>query len=158
MRRPHFSRGFTLLELLVTISVIGLIATLAITALNNSRVRARDAKRLADLKQFHQAMELCADDNGGSYTTPTNCCSGITGANNNIFQCTNAAGNGIKQYLPQLDPDVKDPSTPTTDCNGLNNAACEYAFRATPASGGYTIYYYLERNGQNKLLTHRGLE
>ena len=55
-------KGFTLIELLVVIAIIGLLSTLAVVALNSARRRARDAKRVADIKQVQTALELYYND------------------------------------------------------------------------------------------------
>ena len=55
-------QGFTLIELLVVIAIIGLLSTLAVIALGSARVKARDSKRLADLKQVQTALELYYTD------------------------------------------------------------------------------------------------
>jgi prepilin-type N-terminal cleavage/methylation domain-containing protein len=57
-------KGFTLIELLVVVAIIGLLATLSIVALNNARARARDARRVADVKQIQTALELYYNDMG----------------------------------------------------------------------------------------------
>jgi prepilin-type N-terminal cleavage/methylation domain-containing protein len=55
-------KGFTLIELLVVIAIIGLLSTLSIIALNSARARARDAKRISDVKQMQVALELYFND------------------------------------------------------------------------------------------------
>ncbi len=61
--RDMNKKGFTLIELLVVIAIIGLLSTLAVVALGSAREKARDSKRLADLKQVQTALELYYTDN-----------------------------------------------------------------------------------------------
>jgi type II secretion system protein G len=65
----HQSKGFTLIELLVVVAIIGILATVVLSSLNTARARARDAKRLADVKTIQTALEMYANDNGGRYPT-----------------------------------------------------------------------------------------
>jgi prepilin-type N-terminal cleavage/methylation domain-containing protein len=54
--------GFTLVELLVVISIIGVLATLIITNLNEARVRARDVSKKQGLSQLKTALRLYYND------------------------------------------------------------------------------------------------
>lgn len=81
-------KGFTLIELLVVIAIIGLLSTLAVVALGNARVKARDSKRLSDLKQMQTALELYYTDQSNYPQT-----SGALGSTD--FACLNNAGWGV---------------------------------------------------------------
>ncbi len=58
-------KGFTLVELLVVISIIGLLSTIAIVSLGSARAKSRDTKRIADMKQLSTALEQFYSDQGG---------------------------------------------------------------------------------------------
>jgi prepilin-type N-terminal cleavage/methylation domain-containing protein len=59
MREKQKSKqGFTLIELLVVIAVIGLLASLILVALGSSRHKARNAKRIGDMTQLSNGLEL----------------------------------------------------------------------------------------------------
>ncbi len=61
------NKGFTLIELLVVIAIIGILSSVVLASLNNAREKARDARRISDVKNIQLALELQADDNNGSY-------------------------------------------------------------------------------------------
>jgi len=67
----NHKKGFTLIELLVVVAIMGMLAALAVVALNNARARARDARRISDVKQIQTALELYFLDNN-NYPTGTN--------------------------------------------------------------------------------------
>lgn len=78
-------KGFTLIELLVVIAIIGLLSTLAVVALGSARQKARDAKRLSDIKQVQTALELYYTDNN-AYPAVT----GVLGSAS--YACLGSAG------------------------------------------------------------------
>lgn len=64
MQARQKKQGFTLIELLIVIAIIGLLATLAIVSLTTAQRKARDTKRIADIKQLQNAVELYYSENG----------------------------------------------------------------------------------------------
>lgn len=56
--------GFTLIELLVIIAIIGLISSLSLVSLRGAQQKARDAKRLYDLKLIREAVIRFQLDHG----------------------------------------------------------------------------------------------
>ena len=51
------NKGFTLIELLVVIAIIGILASIVVVSTNSARIRARDTKRMGDLKTIQNALE-----------------------------------------------------------------------------------------------------
>ena len=60
-------RGFTLIEFLVVIAIIGILATIVLVSLNTARAKARDARRSSDMHQMALAMEMYYDSANSVY-------------------------------------------------------------------------------------------
>lgn len=77
LKIKNFSKGFTLVELLIVIAIIGVLSALLMANFIGVRQRARDAQRKADLRQIQSALELYRSDNGsypiGNYAALSNC-------------------------------------------------------------------------------------
>lgn len=122
-------KGFTLIELLVVIAIIALLSTLAVVALGSARVKARDAKRLADIKQIQTALELYYTDKSGY---PAGAALVLGGANAKCLGEGGFAGAGCAApiYMALI------PANPTP-----NGADYTYADQALAS---YTISFTLE--------------
>lgn len=71
--------GFTIVELLIVIVVIGILAAIVIVAYNGVQGRASDTQRVAAINSIRKALELYRTDNG-VYPTAIN--SGTSSAGN----------------------------------------------------------------------------
>ncbi len=130
-------QGFTLIELLVVVAIMGLLAALAVVALNNARQRARDARRVADVKQIQTALELYYLDNN-EYPNADATSSDIDG------KCISGNGaiadpcGGTPTYMAVIptNPSPKDDG----DCGNTS-----YTYTAVPTGDGdNNISYYIE--------------
>jgi len=113
-------KGFTLIELLLVISIIGLLSTLATTALGTARQKSRDSRRVADIKQIQGALEMYFNDNS-RYPFGT-----IGG----VVQTTGSLGDASHRVLSSQ--------------NGFNTSASGVSYMAKVPSdpGGESSYAY----------------
>ena len=56
-------RGFTLIELLLVIAIIGLLSTVVLASLNSSRTKAKDSRRIQEIRELQKALELYYSEN-----------------------------------------------------------------------------------------------
>lgn len=65
------NQGFTLIEMLVVISLIGILAALALVSFGASQKQARDTTRKSDLKQYQTALEMYGNATNGLFPSRT---------------------------------------------------------------------------------------
>lgn len=109
-------RAFTLIELLIVITIIGILAVALVPRLTGGPGRARDAQRKADLQQIATALEFYADDSGGNYPAST--------------ACVNALD--ITDYLTTVPSDPSDDGWAGSTCSG------DYTYVALSTDGDAT--------------------
>jgi type IV pilus assembly protein PilE len=84
-------RGFTLIEILVVIALIGVLAGLLIVSFQGVRKSARDGRRKADIEQIRAGLEMCRQQTR-SYPVGTNYLS--------VAACSNLFPSSIADPLP----------------------------------------------------------
>ena len=136
-------KGFTLIELLVVISIIGLLATIVLVSLNAARGKARDARRIADIKQISTAIELFYDVAGsypreGCNEDSSNGCSHSDDWWTGNGLAADYQGHNISEFI-QLPVDP------------INNSTYYYHYEphcsVSGTKQGYWIRYRLEKTG-----------
>ena len=56
--------GFTMIEVLVVATIIGVLASIGLVSYQSANKKSRDGKRKADMEQIRSALEIHKSDNG----------------------------------------------------------------------------------------------
>lgn len=139
--------GFTLVEVLVVVGIIGLLASVVLVGLGTFRTRSRDARRIADLREVQNALELYYTGNNsypkvtgwenlekaltGATIGISNIANDPLGGNNTYYYCYSTVDASPQGYIlgakfedssnPALSDSVKSASG--FDCNALIDCA-----------------------------------
>ena len=111
-------RGFTLIEVLVAVTIIAVLTSIGIVSYQAANRRARDAKRKSDLEQVRSALEMYKADNNWYPNTGSG-----------SWANTTYLGTPLNNYLSPI------PSSP--------KAGEVYYYKATNSSGGRYYGYCL---------------
>lgn len=147
--------GFTLMELLVVVAIIGLISSVAFVSMQRARAEARDTKRLADIDAVHNALELYYNDYG-VYPNSSICnnLSAVSACNSNFMPNTWIA-DLVPKYMKTL---------PIDPLNRIDNETGNHYFYIytrwesdlEEASQKYFLVYRLET--KDKIVGCDGIE
>ena len=129
--------GFTLIELMVVISIIGLLASIILVSLNTARAKSRDARRVADVRQVMNALELFYNDNKGyPAATAAGACVPPTAANT----CPTGGSPAFSSFLATY------PTAPIPvdgSCTATITGTNAYNYTQTGSGTGFTIAFCL---------------
>jgi prepilin-type N-terminal cleavage/methylation domain-containing protein len=114
------NQGFTIVELLIVIVVIGILALLVITTYSGIQAKARNAKRQTDIQSLQTQLEAFFSQNG-YYPS-------LTDMNSSTWLATN---------MKSLDQNALiDPSSPTQSKTLASSpTAKQYSYAVTDSSG-----------------------
>ena len=146
-------KGFTLVEMLVVISIIGILSSFAVVSLNSARQKARDALRKGDMAQLRTALNLYYDDNNYAYPI----CGTLAPADADYgANVGSGAGTGSTCYSTILTVELtsgsrplmgrlpEDPKNPTND----PDEDSVFIYRYISDGEEYAIVYTLEEGGE----------
>jgi len=139
MKEPKQNKkGFTLVELLIVMAILGALVALVAGNFITSQMKARDAQRKSDLKQVSQALELFysdyerypASDNGLIVACPYNRATPANSVSCSWGSDSFTDGNSI--YFKKL------PNDPARDA--------DYYYRTNATGTGYQLFTRLENS------------
>ena len=97
--KPRYQLGFTLIELMVVVAIVGVLMAAGIVAFSGAQRNSRDAKRRSDIDAIAKAMEQDYQNTGRYYLVgrpfPT-----ITTGWNDAYQLTNLQAFFPERRLP----------------------------------------------------------
>ncbi len=67
--RDHFRRGFSLLELLAVVTILGILVSIVLTRITDTTESAKEKTCLNNVSQINSALERFAVSTGGFATT-----------------------------------------------------------------------------------------
>ncbi len=126
-----YSKGFTLIELMVVVAIIGVLSSVVLSALGTARTKGKDAAVKGAMASSRAQAEIYYSLNGNYGSTADSCASGVFSDTRFAAIRTNVTNNGATGVLCTTD----------TDTN-----ANTWAYSVTLPSGGST--FCVDANGK----------
>jgi general secretion pathway protein G len=142
-KNQNEQKGFTLIELLVVIAIISLLSSVVFASLNSARVKARDARRKADLQQLLMAYAQYVDDLGGFLPLSNECGSSRAGAVHGLY-VTDCPDDSLNWYIGDYLANHGYISAPPADPLGGTGDTCRYYYYTDTSGTYFQFSAYLE--------------
>ena len=145
----RFVSGFTLIELIVVISIIGILATIGTATYTTAQQKARDTRRKQDLGALKSALVLYYQDHKEypPVCTPSPCTS--------IEYLSSGTSddwiNGLLTYMAGNMP--KDPIQTSGDCTSTNT----FCYKVTDDRQSFVLFAKLENTKDPELINPNAL-
>ncbi|EKD91143.1 MAG: hypothetical protein ACD_30C00041G0003 [uncultured bacterium] len=162
-KRTHNFFGFTLIELIIAITIVGIIAAIGFLSYSQSQIVARDSKRKQDLQEIAKALQLYYGDfrqfpctNSWQHSSST---AGTVWITNDTAVCNNTAPSLSSSYISNLpnDPTSNTTGNPTSE-NVMGYHYWSSACGGIPAGQYYVLATQLENRSdpdRNELKPNR---
>ena len=135
-------KGFTLIELMIVVAIIGILAAVALPAYQDYTVKAKLGAAVSSVESIKTAVSLCAQENGGVLTTCNTTAAGAVTSipaftvTKEVAEAPVAAGIITVKLGTGISPEadgLKFKLTPTPNADSISWQACAAA--ATPVTG-----------------------
>jgi type IV pilus assembly protein PilA len=109
----QYNQGFTLIELMIVIAIIGILAAVAVPQYNTYTSRTKFTEVIASATRYKTAISVCAQTNGGVDSSG---------------ECTTFGTNGIPsapapgRYLASITMGVSSPDEPYVEATAITGS------------------------------------
>jgi len=140
MTKTVTKKGFTLIEMVVVVAIIGLLTATVTLSLGKQRTRTRDARRIADVSQISSAIDSYYAINSAYIKSPAPAggCDPLTGCVIDLY-LTPLIDGGLLKSMP------KDPLPAST--GGVNSRCYNYTYKSDTPSVEYLVGFGAEMPG-----------
>ncbi|HEY4478868.1 MAG TPA: prepilin-type N-terminal cleavage/methylation domain-containing protein [Candidatus Paceibacterota bacterium] len=145
-------KGFTVIELLIVVSIIGLLSSIVMASLNSARIKGADAAIKTDLSGIRSSAAVEFENLNSSYnntgstiilTSGASNCDGATTANSIL------ANTSIQRAVPHANAQAKKPF----EYPICVIASSAYAIASPTRVGSTGNFWCVDSNGEGKAIT-----
>jgi prepilin-type N-terminal cleavage/methylation domain-containing protein len=136
------TKGFSLIELLISISIIGILGSIILTSVSGSRAKAFDSKIRQQLNSFRTASEIYFSAHDNSYGPASSSCGGVT--NTTLFNNLQSSSGNPGVYIAAGNL----PDFASLDCEANDT---DYTVKVSLFSGNQ--YWCIDGRGNSRMVS-----